>query len=88
MLALSSGAWGAIAAIGAALTTALFGLLTHLMNAVRKENTEQHAASQAEMKNIVVGLARVEGSLTAHIASPHIGMVPAQSVLNEVPHGS
>ena len=88
MLALSSGAWGAIAAIGAALTTALFGLLTHLMNAVRKENTEQHAASQAEMKNIVVGLARVEGSLTAHIASPHFTPSAPPTVVQEVPHGS
>ena len=58
------------------------------MTAGRMDTPEPPAAPQAEMNNIVVGLARVEGSLTAHIASPHFTPSAPPRVVQEVPHGS
>lgn len=61
-----------LAALGVPAVTGMFGLILYFLNKERTENALQHAASQNELKNVVVGLARVEGAVQAHIASPHI----------------
>jgi hypothetical protein len=78
---MSPEAWAAVGVLGSAVVAGLATVgasLIHLMQLVRKENAEQHAASQAEMKLVAVGLARVEGAVNAHIASPHYAPNPTK----------